>query len=131
MKINIYISMSESITVVSAYTTYRHLQQYCCHASIYRFPFYRFDRKSRRYRSQIRLHVLCSTILIFDVCKKSYLFSPVVPRGLESDHFIKKNCINSVEFHEWHGCDNVLQQCNIVFITIGFCCISLVRTLIA
>ena len=29
-------SMDESNTVVSAYTMYRHLQQYCSHPSIYR-----------------------------------------------------------------------------------------------
>ena len=29
------ISMGEGNTVVSAYTTYRHLQQYCSHPSIY------------------------------------------------------------------------------------------------
>ena len=32
----IYISMGESNTVVSAYTLYRHLQQYCSHPSICR-----------------------------------------------------------------------------------------------
>ena len=31
----IYISMGESNTVVSAYTMYRHLQQYCSLPSIY------------------------------------------------------------------------------------------------
>ena len=30
-----FISMGESNTVVSAYSTYRHLQQYCSHPSIY------------------------------------------------------------------------------------------------
>ena len=30
----LYISMGESNTVVSAYTLYRHLQQYCSHKSI-------------------------------------------------------------------------------------------------
>ena len=33
-RIPLYISMGESNTVVSAYTMYRHVQQYCSHPSI-------------------------------------------------------------------------------------------------
>ena len=32
----VHISMGESNTVVSAYTLYRHLQQYCFHPSTYK-----------------------------------------------------------------------------------------------
>jgi hypothetical protein len=38
-KMEIYISMRDSNTVVSAYTLYRHLQQYCSHSSIYKYWF--------------------------------------------------------------------------------------------
>ena len=37
-----YISMGESNTVVSAYTVYRHLQQYCSHPAIWSFAFFIF-----------------------------------------------------------------------------------------
>ena len=60
------MSMGESNTVVSAYTMYRHLQQYCSHASIYCDSF-RFEKKSpplfAHCEQQIRncmVYVVCS-----------------------------------------------------------------------